>query len=185
MSLEQAKGCNIQLPADAQVLDASKHMQQVATAAVTAAQAAQCKQVSGPRTITAATGTVVPALRQQLQQLTCTTATGGKQADTAGQCDFYLPATEGSGSILSMQFVQRGCRGGSSSSSGGSLFSRQLVDELLKPASQLLVCTRRGLLLLNLASGEVEICYLFGPEAGHVYDSVHAQMAAPNSTSRG
>lgn len=95
--------------------------------------------------------------------------------------------------MLRMQFVQfSGLLGDSSngiedacrpceswySSSCGSYSSHQqqhaLLQELLQPPPQLLVCTRRGLLLVNVGSGEVERCCLFGVVASRVQDVLRA-----------
>jgi hypothetical protein len=173
------------------VIDLSKVVQQVAAAAAAAAVAAERSLNTGPKTVTAAsTGAAgLQAVRQELQELT---SLSGAASGMSGSCcpasaGELLPEaqSEGSGCVLSMQFVQfSGLLGNAADRFhvGGSQYhssycSRQqhvLLQELLQPPPQLLVCTRRGMLLVSVGSGEVERCCLFGLEAGRVQDMLQA-----------
>lgn len=152
--------------------------------AAAAAQAAICKQQSGPRTITAATGTDVAALRKQMEDLTNLSAVAGQQPGIQAQQGLELAAAvEGSGCVLGLQFVQRSRSSsrGDSASSNRSMPGQLSVNDLLKPAPQLLVCTRRGLMLFDVGSGEVEQCYLFGQEAADVWDVIETARQVDSS----
>jgi hypothetical protein len=63
-----------------------------------------------------------------------------------------------------------------------------LLQELLQQPPQLLVCTQRGLLLVNVATGDVERCCLVGVEASRVWDMLReadtAKVCKDNSSQR-
>jgi hypothetical protein len=104
---------------------------------------------------------------------------------------------EGSGCVLGMQFVQFSGLLGSSEAADAHYFGQSqyssglqhgLLQELLQPPPQLLVCTQRGLLLVNVATGDVERCCLFGVEASRVWDMLReaegAKVGKYNSSQR-
>lgn len=178
-------------------------MQQTVAAAVTAASAAELTHTSGPKTITATTcaggaaGGVL-ALQQHLQQLCSLSAAGSNGAgkcstgrkDVSTDCsasgsfqELLGLQAEGSGCVLGMQFVQfTALQLHHDSSWGGSsscLHSQQLLRELLQPPPQLLVCTRQGLLLLNMGKCEVERCYVFGMKASRAWDVLREAGSRP------
>lgn len=157
-----------------QALDVSNSLQQVSSAAVSQAQSVLTanKHASLPQRVTAASA-FVDTVRQQMVQLTCTSATAVNQPmDSLVQQDCSLAAaTDGSGCIIGMQFIQRQCASKTSSSGevGCSLRDQKLLDDIMRPAPWLLVCTRRGLLLIDVGSGAVEQSYVFGTEAEDVW----------------
>lgn len=166
-------------------------MQQVAAAAAAAAAAAERSLATGPKTVTAASAgpAGLQAIRQQLQELMSVSGAAGGMSGSSNPASAVelLPdaQAEGSGCVLGMQFVQfsgllghSACNAADSFQPGGSSYHSQqqhaLLQELLQPPPQLLVCTRRGLLLVNVGNGEVEHCCLFGMEAGRVQDMLLA-----------
>jgi hypothetical protein len=185
-----------------QVLDLSKAVQQIAAAAATAAAAAERSLGCGPKTISAASAGGVQSLRQQMQELISITGTAGGSGNSCSPASAaeLLPEAqaEGSGCVLGMQFIQfSGLLGTSDTfdfgqsqynSSYSSGQQHGLLQELLQPPPQLLVCTQRGLLLLNVATGDVERCCLFGVEASRVWDVLReaevAKVDKDNSSQR-
>jgi hypothetical protein len=122
-----------------------------------------------------------------MQELISISGTAGGAGSNPASAAELLPDAQaaGSGCVLGMQFVQLSgllgsCDAADTYPSQYNNSSQQhgLLQELLQPPPQLLVCTQRGLLLVNVASGDVERCCLFGVEASRVWDVLRDAQAA-------